>query len=165
MLRARSGWGGVVLVGALAITACKGKHIDGDDVDYEQSATDVCAWQRECLDPTEWQREFGSIQRCVELELYRHAEPPDCLRANEAFKRCMIELSCEEFDEVRAQFEALTTNPDAGVPEGLPCLLDLLFYNVSCGEWSCDNGQIINRQNVCDLEDDCADRSDEQGCP
>jgi hypothetical protein len=145
------------------MTACEGRHIGGDEVDYEQSAYESCVWQQQCLD--DFQREFGTVQHCIELELYRHSEPENCLRANEGFKRCMSGLTCTEFAQYRAQYEALTTQSDAGIPDNLPCLLDLLFYNERCAEWSCDSGQIVNRQDVCDGEDDCADHTDEAGCP
>ena len=163
MSRARLCWMAFCLMVATPITACKGKHIGGDDVDYEQSAFEVCVWQEQCLD--DFDHEFGTVPRCVELELYRHSEPEECLRANEAFKRCMIELTCEEFAEVRAEYDEQMTSADAGVPDSLPCLIDLFFYNDACAEWFCDNGQLINRQDVCDNESDCADHTDETGCP
>ena len=154
---------GLVLGSALTVVGCPGKHITEEQTDYEASARNVCIWQEQCLD--EFDREFQSVEHCVQLELYRHHEPEACLRANEAFKTCMTELTCEEFREIRPELDALENGEDAGVPDNLPCLLDFFFYHEACSEWTCSNGQVIERQGVCNREDDCADRTDETLCP
>lgn len=147
----------------LATVTCAGKRITEEQEDYEGSARSVCEWERECLD--EFDREYNSVEHCVQLELYRHHEPEACLRANQAFKECMTQLTCEEYRAVRPQLDALLENGDPSAADDLPCLLDLFFYYEQCAHWTCSSGQVIDRQGVCNRADDCADRTDETLCP
>ena len=48
-----------------------------------------------------------------------------------------------------------------------PALTVLIFSSTatcSTTEFLCDNGRCVSRDFVCDLEDDCGDRSDERNC-
>jgi hypothetical protein len=158
----RGAWVWLVAAGLLG---CQGQTTDASgSQDLAVRAQSSCVWQSQCL--AEFRQQYQTVDRCVALELYRHAEPADCAEANADFKACLSELTCEEFVAVRPTLDALQTHADAGVPtQSLPCEIKLLFYLESCAQWPCANGAIINRQLVCNGQSDCADGSDESGCP
>jgi hypothetical protein len=150
---------------ALAGLSCQSQTTDGGtEEDLPTRAESSCLWQSRCL--SEFRTEYGSVERCTALEIYRHAIPSACAEANADFKDCLSELTCPEFVAVRPTIDALQTQSDAGIPPtSLPCEIKLMFYLDACAEWTCTSGQIVNRQTVCDGQQDCADGSDENGCP
>ena len=163
MLLARYLRAGAQLSVAAGVLACAGQVVSDDEPEPAEVLLSFCSWARQCVD--EFDREYGSEERCVQVELYRHAEPNACSRANAAFKECLVQLSCEEYRSARPRIDALRTGEDAGSLDGVPCLLDLAFYYDGCADWSCANGEVVTRDKVCNLAPDCQDGSDETGCP
>ena len=156
------------LVAACAVFACQSTKVEegGDDEPDPAAVADAfCRWQAECF-PADYAREYRGFQHCIAVEQYRHSVPENCSRANVDLKQCLVDVPCEEAQSIKPALEQQVDQPDGSLPdEPLPCGTEIIFYALACAEFECDNGQTVERQDVCNIAVDCFDGSDESGCP
>jgi hypothetical protein len=154
-------------VAACVLPGCQSTHVEGEDEELDPAvvADSFCRWQAECF-PEDYAREYSGFQHCIATEQYRHSVPENCGRANVDLKACLVEVSCEEAQEIKPALEQQVDNPDASLPDDpLPCGTEIIFYALACAEFECDDGETVDRQDVCNIAVDCFDGSDEEGCP